>query len=324
MTLTIPGEESVATVGGAARWDVVGVGANSVDLVHLLPAFPEPEGWRSKMRIARRLVHCGGQVATTTAACARLGLRAKYVGVTGNDEHGRRVREALASRGIDLAHVVVRQAPNQFAVILIDEGSGERAVLWERDERLRLRDEELPWEAIASARLLHVDDVDPDAAIALALGARQRGVPVTSDLDRADGRAEELVAAVTVPVFTDGLPQALTGLDDREAALRRLRQPHHSMLCVTLGHAGALALDGDRVILSPGLTVEAVDTTGAGDIFRGGLIRGLLHGWETERTLAFANATAALSCTRHGALDSVPALAEVEGMLERMGPGARG
>jgi len=303
---------------GRVSWDVLGVGANSVDLVHVLPAFPEPEGWRSKMRIERRLVHCGGQAATTTAACARLGLRAKYVGVTGDDEHGARVRAALASCGIGVDGLVVRKgAANQFAVILIDEKSGERAVLWERDGRLRLQAGEMPWDAVDAARLLHVDDVDQDAAIALASRARARGTTVTSDLDRADGRVEELVAAVTVPVFTDGLPQALTGLDDREAALRKLRRPHHRLLCVTLGQAGALALEGDRPILSPGVHVEAVDTTGAGDVFRGGLILGLLEGWETERTLAFANATAALSCTRHGALDSVPTLGEVEALLAR-------
>ena len=303
---------------GRVSWDVLGVGANSVDLVHVLPAFPEPEGWRSKMRIERRLVHCGGQAATTTAACARLGLRAKYVGVTGDDEHGARVRAALASCGIGVDGLVVRKdAANQFAVILIDEKSGERAVLWERDGRLRLQAGEMPWDAVDAARLLHVDDVDQDAAIALASRARARGMTVTSDLDRADGRVEELVAAVTVPVFTDGLPQALTGLGDREAALRKLRRPHHRLLCVTLGQAGALALEGDRPILSPGVHVEAVDTTGAGDVFRGGLILGLLEGWETERTLAFANATAALSCTRHGALDSVPTLGEVEALLAR-------
>ena len=63
-------------------WDVVGVGCNSVDFVNLLPAVPQPQGPNAKMRIRKQIVSCGGQMTTALAACARLGLRAKYLGVT--------------------------------------------------------------------------------------------------------------------------------------------------------------------------------------------------------------------------------------------------
>jgi sugar/nucleoside kinase (ribokinase family) len=298
-------------------WDVLSVGANSVDLVHLLPAFPQPEGWHSKLRISRRLVSCGGQAATTAATCASFGLRAKYVGVTGTDEHGALVRAALSGRRVDIADVIVRDAPNQFAVILLDEQSGERAVLWDRDDRLHLREDEFPYEALTSTRLLHVDDVDQEAAIRLAWCGREQGLIVTSDLDRHTERTADLIGAVTVPVFADGLPQAVTGLGNLQEALRALRQPHHSLIVATIGQAGAVAIEGDRWIVSPGFRVEAVDTTGAGDVFRGGLIRGLLEGWPSERCLEFANAAAATACTRRGVLDSVPSLDAAEGTLRR-------
>jgi sugar/nucleoside kinase (ribokinase family) len=84
-----------------ARWDVVGIGANSIDFVSVVPAFPRPEGWHSKMRIRRHLVSPGGQAATTTAACAKFGLRAKYIGAIGSDGNGARVREALEGIGLD-------------------------------------------------------------------------------------------------------------------------------------------------------------------------------------------------------------------------------
>ena len=84
---------------------------------------------------------------------------------------------------------------------------------------------------------------------------------------------------------------------------------------MTLGHQGALALDGDRVIHSPAFRINAIDTTGAGDVFRGGFIYGTLQGWPTEQVLRFANAAAAVSCTRLGALAGVPELTDVETML---------
>lgn len=294
---------------------MVGVGANSVDFVNRLPAYPEPQGPFSKMRIREQAVCCGGQTATALAACAKLGLRTRYVGATGTDGNGKRIRDELARRGIDAGDAVIRDVPNQFAVILVDEQSGERIVLWDRDERLRLRPREIVREAIATARLVHVDDVDQPAAVAAARLGRAAGLAVTSDIDRISDLTADLIAAVTIPIFAEHVPPALTGLTGLEEALRRLRQDHDGLLIVTCGAKGSLALDGDRLIETPGFRVSAVDTTGAGDVFRGGLIFALLRGFGTQDALRFANAAAALSCTRLGAMEGVPALADVEALL---------
>ncbi|MEZ5284647.1 MAG: PfkB family carbohydrate kinase [Vicinamibacterales bacterium] len=302
----------------APAWDVVGVGANSVDFVNLLPGYPRQHGTLAKMRIRRQETCCGGQMATALSTCVSFGLRATYVGVSGTDENGRRVRQALAERRVDMTDAVIRDAPNQFAVILVDESTGERIVLWDRDERLSLRPRELPLELVAHTRLVHVDDVDQDAAIRVAEAAREAGIPVTSDLDRLTDRTEALLAAVTIPILAEHVPPALTGLDDQEAVLRRLRTRHEGLLVVTLGAGGAMALDGDRLIRVPAFPVQVADTTGAGDVFRGGFIYGCLQGWPTERTLRFANAAAAVSCTRLGALHGVPSMQETELLMGRL------
>jgi len=165
----------------APPWDVVGVGANSVDLVHLLPAAPQPAGPHAKQRIRRQLVSCGGQMTTALACVAGFGWRAKYVGATGDDERGGILRAAMQDRQVDMSGALTRQgATNQFAVILVDETTGERIVLWDRDDKLRLRERELPVEALTAARVVHVDDVDDDAAIRAATIARRAGAFVTS------------------------------------------------------------------------------------------------------------------------------------------------
>lgn len=301
--------------GPSPLWDVVGLGANSVDFVNLLPAVPQPQGPNAKMRIRRQIISCGGQMTTATACCARLGLRCKYIGVTGTDENGRRIRAEMTHHQVDMADAVIRDVPNQFAVIIVDETTGERIVLWDRDERLQLRPREIPVEAIKAARLMHVDDVDQGAAIEAARIGREVGVRVSSDIDRLTDRTDELVAAVTIPIFAEHVPLALTGKSDPEAALRALRKRHDGLLCVTLGNHGALALDGDRLIHSPAFPIHAVDTTGAGDVFRGGFIYATLQGWPIEHVLRFANAAAAVSCTRLGALAGIPSLADVETQL---------
>jgi sugar/nucleoside kinase (ribokinase family) len=113
------------------------------------------------------------------------------------------------------------------------------------------------------------------------------------------------------------VPALLTGLSDLDAALRALRQPHHRLVCVTLGDKGAVALDDTGIHRSPAFAVNVVDTTGAGDVFRAGFIYAFLKGWATPDTLRFANAAAAASCTRLGALDGIPSLEEVESVIAR-------
>jgi sulfofructose kinase len=296
-------------------FDVVGFGATSVDFVYQLPSCPAPTASLAKLRINRHFVSCGGQVATALAACARLGLRSKFVGVIGSDNNGARLRSELEARRIDLTDAIVRDAPNQYAVILVDDQSGERIVLWDRDDRLRLRDHELRPEAIAAARVLHVDDVDADGSIRAATLARAAGTVVTTDIDRVNDRTMDLANAATVPIFAEHVPSAITGVTDPAGALRAMRARHDGVLCVTLGARGALALDGDHVIEIAAFAVEAVDTTGAGDVFRGAFIYGYLNGWPLEHILRFANAAAAVSCTRPGALASVPSPEEAARLM---------
>ena len=298
-------------------FDVVGVGANSVDYVYQLPAYPERDGPNAKMRISSHSLSCGGQVATALCTCTAMGLKTKYIGATGTDDNGRRLRDELARREVDMTAAVIRDVTNQFAVIMVDEQAGERIVLWDRHEGLTLRPRELPPEILTAARVVHVDDVDQDAAIRAALIARAAGVVVTSDIDRITPRTEELVAAVTMPIFAEHVPKALTGEVDFERALRKLRRLNAGRMCVTLGPRGAIMLDGDRLYQEPAFVIDAVDTTGAGDVFRGALIVAMLRGDGAQEMLRFANAAAGVSCTRLGAINGVPTREEATRLMQQ-------
>ena len=291
--------------------DVVGVGANSVDFVYRLPSFPAPDSSYAKLRISEHLISCGGQVTTALATCAAMGLRTSYIGTIGSDRNGERMREELSRRRIDTSDAVARNAANPFAVILLDDRSGERVVLWHRDPAIGLSSAEVDRTAVTAARLLHVDDVDLAASIQSANLAVAAGKPVTSDIERTTDDVRALIDAVTIPIFAEHVPAELTGETNLPRALERLRRPHHSMLCVTLGARGALLLAGHEVIHEPGLSVQTLDTTGAGDIFRGAFISAFLRGEPPREIVRFANAAAAISCTRIGAMSSIPSPEEI-------------
>jgi len=295
--------------------DVLGVGENSVDYVYRLPEYPQPGTTTAKTRIIGHAVSPGGQVATTLCTCVAFGLKASYIGTFGADENGRLIREELEGRGIDVRDAQSRQAPGRFAVILVDERTGERVVLWHRDPLLSLRPEDVRADTIQRARLLHVDGVDEPVAIRAAKTAQAADIPVTSDIDRVTDHTHDLVGAATIPIFAEHVPQALTGEADMERALRALRRRHAGLLCVTRGARGAMLLDGDHLHDAPAFPVDVVDSTGAGDVFRGAFIYAWLRRDPIPDILRFANAAAAISCTREGAISSVPTLGDVRRLL---------
>ena len=317
-------------------FDVAGVGVSAIDLVYVLPAYPEPEGPLSKLQVQSHVVSPGGQTATALAGCAALGLRAQFLGITGNDAYGALIRDELARRGVDVSQSTILDGPQPYSVILIARGLpadlspeatrakgeapqgakvGERIVLWHREPGKIIRDKFS--RLVPDARVLHVDDVEIDGAIAAARIAREAGRLVTTDIDRVTERTRELIELATHPILAEHVPPKLTGESDLPRALRRLRDLNAGPIVVTRGEQGAIALEGDEIVESPGFRVEPIDTTGAGDVFRAGLIAALLDGLPLTETLRFANAAAAASCRRQGAMLSVPSRGEVDLLLRQ-------
>jgi sulfofructose kinase len=296
-------------------FDVAGVGTNSADEVLNIPLLVRELAATPKARIRQRQVICGGQTATTVTACAALGLRTRYVGAFGSDADGHVVRETLRQRGVDLDCSIICDAPNRSAVILVDP-EGQRTVLWHRDNQLQMRPEDVRPPSL-DARVIHVDDDDQDLALSVAASACARGSVVTSDIEHLSDKTEQLIGSVTYPILEQGLSEKLTGESDPERALRKLRRLSPHVLLITRAERGVVALEGDRFHNVPAFEVKAIDNTGAGDIFRAGFIYGLLMRWELPEILRFANAAAAISCTRLGAIPSVPTLGEVHALLKQ-------
>lgn len=296
----------------ASAFDVAGLGASAVDLVYVLPAYPRPEGPFSKLQIQSHAVSAGGQTATAMAGCAALGLRAAFMGFTGNDAHGAFIRKELTRRGVDISRATIVDAPQPYSIILLAEGEAERIVLWSRDERASLQKVKIDPSLFS---FLHVDDVDSEAAVAAARIARDAGRRVTTDIDRITGSTRTLIELATHPVLAEHVPAAITGEADLTRGLRALRALNPGPIVVTLGPRGAVALEGDELIEVPGFQVDAVDTTGAGDVFRAGYIAALVEQMPLRDALRFANAAAASSCTRRGAMAGVPSRADVARVL---------
>jgi sugar/nucleoside kinase (ribokinase family) len=295
-------------------FDAVALGLNAVDHLVVVPHYPE---FNSKVRFLSHTIACGGQCATAMVALARLGLRARYIGKVGDDDMGRLQIDSIVSEGVEATGVeVVSGAESQTAFIIIDRESGERTIIWDRDERLTIKAEEVDRAAVTSGRVLHLDAHDIEAAIAAARFARAGGVPTVLDIDNIYPGTEELLPLIDFVVSSSAFPERLTGERDLGAGLKRINERYGSgFVAATRGSEGVLAYYEGQYIYSPAFPIECRDTTGAGDAFHGGFICGLLTGLSLEETLRFANAVAALKCREVGARTALPSLDEVATLL---------
>ncbi|HKS94617.1 MAG TPA: PfkB family carbohydrate kinase [Terriglobia bacterium] len=299
-----------------SKIDVVGLGLNATDTVMVVREFPALGG---KERVVSMSQQAGGQVATALVTCQRLGLRTRYVGKVGDDHAGRFQLASLRREGVDIRWTrAIRGTPTQFGFIIVDQKTGERTVFWDRDPRLAVKPAEVSPRALAGARVLHLDGCDVDACVKAATLARRAGVQVVADLDTVYKKVERLFPHLDYLIASANFLPAVTGQDDPFRVLEYMAREYRIRAAgMTLGRDGALVLWQGRYFYSPGFVVETVDTTGAGDIFHGAFIYGLVAGWEMERILDFSNAMAGLNCTRLGARGGIGTRAEAERLMRR-------
>ena len=300
----------------AAKFDVVGVGLNATDTLLVVPHFPAFGG---KAPFHNEVLSPGGQVASAVVACARLGLRTKYIGTIGDDERGRIQMESLRGSGVDLEHVQMRKGcATQSAYIVIDGATGERTVFWRRDDCLRIEPSEIAPDQITCGRLLHIDGHDTPAVEHAARIARGAGIPVTVDVDTIYPGFDRVLPHVDYLIGSSEFPVQWTKQSDPFKALETIQREYKMRVAaMTLGAHGALALDQGKFIYSPAFVVDCVDTTGAGDVFHGAFCYAVLQRMSMREALDFSNAMAALNCRAFGARGGICGVAEVKSLLAR-------
>lgn len=308
--------ESGSKSASSKAIDAVGVGINATDTIIRLPYFPKAD---SKVEIVSSEMMPGGQVASAIVACRRWGLRVRYVGKVGEDAAAQLQMDEMEREGVDARWIVAEGRESQSSFILVDETSGERTVLWKRDPSIALFPGDLKREWIWDAGILLIDGHDTDASATAARWAKQEGLEVVGDFDNRYRGVEAVLEHTDFPITSKDFPERLTGEKDLLRSLPEIQEKFKCrLIAATMGPLGVIAWDGARFLLCPGFRVEAVDTTGAGDIFHGAFVYGLARKLGIEETLEFACAAAALNCMAPGARGNIAPLEQI-GKLWRTG-----
>jgi sugar/nucleoside kinase (ribokinase family) len=252
-------------------------------------------------------------------ALQRLGLKTAYAGRFGSDEDGRFGLRAIQSEGVNLDFVeTIDGADNQVAFIIIDARSGERTIIWDRDDRLSYRTDEAPIELASRGRILHLDAHDPSACAVMAMAAHESGAIVTADIDNIYEGLPALLPLIDVLITSSAFPHRMTGIHDTRASLVEMKARYGcAIVGVTLGAKGALIYCEGELIESPAFEVPGGcrDTTGAGDAFHAGFIHGMLRDEDLESCMKLGNAVAALKCRSLGGRAALPTAEELNAFL---------
>lgn len=289
------------------EFDAVGFGLNAVDHLIVVPEYP---AFDTKTRFVEYQESAGGQTATAMVALQRLGMKTAYAGRFGSDEAGRFGLQSLRDEKVnsDCAEVI-EGAATQVAFIIIDSRSGERTIIWDRDDRLSYRSDEAPVDLAPRGRVLHLDAHDPPACARMARAAHDAGTIVTADIDNIYEGLPELLPLIDVLITSSEFPQRVTGLGDLRTSLAEMKSRYGcEIVGATLGVRGAIIHCEDQFIESPAFAVPGGcrDTTGAGDAFHAGFIYGMLRDKDLDACMKLGNAVAALKCRSLGGRMALP------------------
>jgi sugar/nucleoside kinase (ribokinase family) len=298
---------------------VVGLGQATVAMVGIVPRLPETD---APLELSQVSVQAGGSAAVACATAVALGCRARLATKMADDFLGPFILGALREAGLEVHAVRDPQARlSSFSFTAVASESRRRMTLVTAGDAAPLDPAELDL-----AQLLHgagaaiVDGCYPAAQVALAEVARRHDVPVVLGGAELREGLGELVGVADVLVCSERLAADLAPRGEARDSLAELQRMGPRAVIITLGDQGAVGLYEDEIVEQRGFPVDAVDETGAGDVFVGAFVAALLHSLPFPRCLELATAAAALSCRRAGAWAGIPEQDEVLAMVRAARP----
>lgn len=286
------------------------VGSANADLVYSVTEFPKPGETITSQGFT---VLAGGKGANQAVAAARAGASVELCASIGDDGFGQLLREVVSTNGAGTSFVQTVPHESGSAVIFVNR-HGENEIVLNPGANYLLKNEHVTNTIQNTNPGLILTQLEiPDEAVVAVLQQKHKTILNPAPFKNLEGFELDGLFAITP---NESECRSITGhsLDSdqniREAAKFLIDKGVRNVI-ITLGKRGCFWTDGQEEIFVPSPSVNAVDTTGAGDVFNGALVAHLLAHSHFSDALRFAVTAASISTTRHGALESAPYCSEI-------------
>jgi sugar/nucleoside kinase (ribokinase family) len=285
---------------------VLGIGESVIDNVCKV-AGEVPKNFDPKELHSEK--HVGGPVLTAMIVLTRLGIECTYMTSIGQDEDANLIQNLMKHENVHL--LPKYQDKTKVNTMVINKQTGQRAKLRGSIKHEPIKD--------ISRNFLHqfdliIIDRHEQCAFYEILKKKKTSTKIIIDPSTEISKFTlDMIKHADYPIIPiEAVTPAHTGsLEDIDHVLKRLYEWTNKPLIITAGDMGSFIYNGETTELLPPLTVKAVDTTGAGDIYRGAFAYGVIQGWDIKKTARFSNIVAALQCTRLGNAAAIPTKEEI-------------
>lgn len=281
-------------------------GSTNIDLVMLPGQLP---GRGETVLCENYQLVPGGKGANQALAARRAGAEVTFVSAVGCDPNGQIALANLSRDGVNLQHIKRAGQPTGCAVVLVEK-SGENAICVASGANQEVSACQISDQLLKESALIVLQqEISVDQNLALALRAKQAGIPILYNLAPAQALPTTLFEAVDFLVVNKVEATLLAGAKTNlppERVAKALAKTYDLTAIITLGGAGVVAASSEVYTQLPASKVDVVDTTGAGDTFTGYLAAALADNCDLEIALKRASNAASIACTSAGAQAAIP------------------
>jgi sugar/nucleoside kinase (ribokinase family) len=303
------------------KFDVVGLGVSSLDLLMIVDELPGEE-------LVQRAHDCvlqgGGPVATAMVTLARLGSRTAMLDKIGDDWRGGLILDEFRKENVSTGWMrIASGCRSSIASIMVRKRDGARTIVFSPGDAGELHPDEVPEDLITGAKVLHLNGRHWDASLKAAQLARAHGVKVSFDggANRYRDNITELIKLTDICIVARQFACAFSGSDDQELSAKRLLDAGPEIVVVTTGIEGSRIFSRNTEDFhQPAFNIgPPVDTTGAGDAYHGAFLHGIVTGLGLKECATLASAVAALNTRKLGGRSALPSKDEAWQLFSSQG-----
>ena len=286
-------------------FDIIGIESPCMDFALNLDKLPTSN---RGARLGDYTWQGGGKVSTGIIAAARLGAKCLQIGTIGDDVFGRAIYADIVRHGIDISRMrIVCGCTTSLSVVMSDLETRGRSIMHKAGTTPSIReDPNIDLEIIRDTKFFFLSRLE-GINLRAAQFARACGVRVLMDANNLHPGLVENIGFIDDFIASEFVYEALfSGSADYRNNCAQMLAKGPRTVVFTLGSKGCVGMDENGFFELPAYDVPATDTLGAGDVFHGAFLAGLLRGWDAKRTADFSNAVSAIKCTRAGGRAGIP------------------